>query len=144
MKQRHFVLYTPYPFLPSYQSAPILTITTRFPPLSINNCNQLSFNDTTNGPKEIPLFITLEIRKTTFYYFKSIGSSFLLVMWCPTEPTVKEEEDPFSFTFMSHALGAINCNIYSAESQQMKNLQRITAVLKRIKVCSPTAIKTQW
>ena len=45
--------------------------------------------------------------KITFYYLKPTGSHSLSTMWFPTEPTVKEEEDPFPFASMAHALGTV-------------------------------------
>ena len=63
-------------------------------------------------------------------------------MYCPTEPTIKEEEvDPFSFASMSQILKTITHDPYYIGSQPSVSYPSSTAIIMRSENHSPIAVK---
>ena len=73
-------------------------------------------------------------------YFDSTGAHPILTMWCPTEPTIKEE-DPFYVTSMAHALGTVNHDPSYIMPQLPVSHQRLTRTMKETEDCSPAVVK---
>ena len=62
----------------------------------------------------------------TELYFNVTGSCHVSSMWYRTEPAIKEEEDFYSLTSMTHAFENVNQSPKCMESWTMKELLLIS------------------